>query len=161
MSLRENTAIGNVDKLNDNDAIISALSDAGAADIAEKHGLDAQLGKLRPDGTDLSRGQWQRVAMSRAFISNSEFTALDEPTAALDPIAESRMYESFSEILHERGAIMISHRLASAKMADRIFVLDGGRIVEEGSHDELMQNGGLYADMYGLQSSWYTEKEDA
>lgn len=161
MSLRENTAIGNVDKLNDNDAIISALSDAGAADIAEKHGLDAQLGKLRPDGTDLSRGQWQRVAMSRAFISNSEFTALDEPTAALDPIAESRMYESFSEILHERGAIMISHRLASAKMADRIFVLDGGRIVEEGSHNELMQNGGLYAGMYELQSSWYTEKEDA
>lgn len=70
------------------------------------------------------------------------------------------MYESFSEILHERGAIMISHRLASAKMADRIFVLDGGRIVEEGSHDELMQNGGLYAGMYELQSSWYTEKED-
>lgn len=161
MSLRENTAIGNINKLNDNNAVLGALADAGAADIAEKHGLDAQLGKLRPDGTDLSRGQWQRVAMSRAFISNSEFTALDEPTAALDPIAESRMYESFSEILHERGAIMISHRLASAKMADKIFVLDGGRIVEEGSHDELMQNGGLYADMYGLQSSWYTEKEDA
>lgn len=98
--------------------------------------------------------------MSRAFVSDAVFVVLDEPTAALDPVAESNMYESFAQIFEGRGAIMISHRLASAKMADRIFVLDGGRIVECGSHSELMENGGLYAHMFSVQASWYTDREE-
>ena len=80
---------------------------------------------------------------------------LDEPTAALDPIAESRMYENFVRIFHKNGTIIISHRLASARLADRILVLDGGRIVQAGNHEELMGKDGLYRQMYVAQSSWY------
>ena len=93
--------------------------------------------------------------MARAFVSDARYVVLDEPTAALDPIAESHMYENFAKIFHERGTIMISHRLASARMADRILVLDGGRIVQTGNHEELMGKDGLYREMYVAQSSWY------
>lgn len=161
MTLRENTAIGDVSKLNNDEAVIQAIKDAGGESIIEQYpkGIDTMLGKLTDEGVDLSGGQWQRVAMSRAFVSDAVFVVLDEPTAALDPVAESNMYESFAQIFEGRGAIMISHRLASAKMADRIFVLDGGRIVECGSHSELMENGGLYADMFNVQASWYRDRE--
>ena len=162
MTIRENSALGCLAKADEDEAVWKALENAGFADTVQEYenGLDTVLGKLTEEGVDLSRGQWQRLAMSRAFISDSEFIALDEPTAALDPIAESKMYESFANIFKDRGTIMVSHRLASAKMADRIFVLDGGRIIEEGSHDELMENNGLYARMYNLQSSWYIGGEE-
>ena len=103
------------------------------------------------------KGQWQRVAMARAFVSDAKYVILDEPTAALDPLAESQMYENFAKIFDNRGTIMISHRLASAKMADRILVLDGGRIIDSGSHDELMAKQGLYHTMFTMQSSFYNE----
>ena len=95
--------------------------------------------------------------MARAFVSDAEYVVLDEPTASLDPVAESRMYEIFAGIFKRRGAIMISHRLASARLADRIYVLDGGRIIQSGSHEELMQKQGMYHDMYAAQSAWYQE----
>lgn len=162
ITIRENTAIGSIDKMHDDKALIKALKDADFyKKLAEcPNGLDTMLGKLTEDGVDLSRGQWQRLAMSRAFVSQAAFVALDEPTSALDPIAESRMYESFAKIFKDRGTIMVSHRLASAKMADRIFVIDGGRIVEEGNHDKLMEYGGLYKQMFERQASWYEEGED-
>lgn len=158
MTLRENIAFGSIEKLNRDEELIHALTLAdGEALLQEEKGLDRNLGKLAEDGLDLSRGQWQRVAMARAFISDAKYVILDEPTAALDPIAESHMYENFARIFRERGTIMISHRLASAKMADRIMVLDGGRIVQSGSHEELMKKGGLYRTMFVAQSSWYEE----
>ena len=158
MTLRENIAFGSIDKLNRDAELTHALQLAdGEALLQEEKGLDRNLGKLAEDGQDLSKGQWQRVAMARAFISDAGFMILDEPTAALDPIAESHMYENFARIFKERGTIMISHRLASAKMADRIMVLDGGRIVQTGSHEELMKKGGLYQTMFVAQSSWYEE----
>ncbi len=95
------------------------------------------------------------MAGARAFMADAAFCILDEPTAALDPVAESRMYENFARIFRKKGTIMISHRLASAKMADRIMVLDGGRIVQNGSHGKLMETEGLYRTMYLAQSSWY------
>lgn len=161
MTIRENAALGNLSKLNDDEAIWEAMRNSDFAGTAEEYanGLDTMLGKLTEDGVDLSRGQWQRLAMARAFLSDAEFVALDEPTAALDPVAESKMYEGFAKIFEKRGTIMVSHRLASAKMADRIFVLDGGRIIEQGSHDELMENDGLYARMFKMQSSWYVGDE--
>ena len=93
--------------------------------------------------------------MARAFVSDAKYVILDEPTASLDPVAESRMYENFSRIFHNRGTILISHRLASARMADRILVLDGGRIVQAGNHVELMGKQGLYRTMFLAQSSFY------
>ena len=156
MSLRENIAFGSIGKLGRDEELIHALKLAGGEELLEdRQKLDRNLGKMAEDGQDLSKGQWQRVAMARAFVSEAKYVILDEPTAALDPIAESHMYENFAKIFQKRGTIMISHRLASARMADRILVLDGGRIVQSGNHEELMRKGGLYQEMYLAQSFWY------
>lgn len=120
-----------------------------------QYNLDANLGKLEEDGVDLSGGQWQRIAISRACLSNSAFVILDEPTASLDPIAENEMYQAFAALLAKKGCIMISHRLASAKLADTIFVLKDGVVAEKGTHEELMNQKGLYEYMFHAQSSWY------
>lgn len=156
LTLRENVAFGDLSKLNCEGPLFEALTFAGAEKIAE-NGLDMNLGRLEEDGIDVSKGQWQRIAISRAFLSNADFIILDEPTASLDPIAESKLYESFSSVLQTRGCILISHRLASARLADRIMVIEGGEVIETGSHDELMHSKGLYSVMYEEQSEWYKE----
>lgn len=160
LTLRENVALGNLNALFEDRRLMEALRMADGAELAlsQERGLDRNLGKLEEDGQDLSRGQWQRVAMARAFVSDARYVILDEPTASLDPLAESRMYENFAQIFRERGTIMISHRLASARMADRILVLDGGRIVQEGNHEELMGAEGLYRTMFLTQSVLYREE---
>ena len=157
MTLRENIAFGDLSAINDDERLSEALRRAGADEVLEK-GLDIHLGRLYEDGIDVSRGQWQRIAVARAFLSHSNFVILDEPTASLDPIAESRMYGAFLDILNERGTIIISHRLASAKMADKIIVIEGGEVSAVGNHAELMKEGGLYAVMFEEQSSWYREE---
>jgi len=152
-TLRENVAFGDISKLNDDGALREALKTGLAEGIAE---LGAPLGKLEDEGMDISGGQWQRVAVARACLPGSAFVVLDEPTASLDPVAESDMYRSFAQVLKNRGCIMISHRLASAAMADKIVVLSGGAVTETGTHGELVAAGGLYARMYESQSAWYT-----
>lgn len=156
LTLRENVAFGDLSKLNCDRSLREALTFAGAEKIAE-NGLDIHLGRLEEDGIDVSKGQWQRIAIARAFLSNADFIILDEPTASLDPLAESKLYESFSSVLQKRGCILISHRLASARLAEKIIVIEGGEVIETGSHDELMQRGGLYSVMYEEQSEWYKE----
>lgn len=157
LTLRENVAFGNMKLLKDDEKILQALRDGMAEEVLElgKKGLETNLGKIEDGGIDLSGGQWQRVALSRALISDASFVILDEPTAAMDPIAESKMYESFFEVMRERGSIMISHRLASARMADKIIVLSDGQVCETGNHKELMERQGLYYEMYMQQSAWY------
>lgn len=159
LTLRENVAFGNMRYLREDEKIFRALQEGMAQDIPSmgKRGLDMNLGKLEEDGIDLSGGQWQRVALSRALISDAAFIILDEPTAAMDPVAESGMYESFLEVMRGRGSIMISHRLASARMADRIIVLQDGQICESGTHEALMEQRGIYREMYERQSAWYRE----
>lgn len=156
LTLRENVALGSIDKLHEDAALHSALARGlWTEDIP----LSANLGKLEEDGIDLSGGQWQRIAVSRSLLSDSAFIILDEPTAALDPLAESRMYETFQSVLQSRGCVMISHRLASARLADKIIVLDEGRVVQTGTHEALMAQEGLYSRMFTAQSAWYTEGE--
>ena len=153
LTLRENIAFGDLTKLNDDNTLHDALKMGLADGIVE---LDTPLGKLEENGVDISGGQWQRIAVARACLPDSAFVVLDEPTASLDPVAESNMYHSFAEVLKNRGGIMISHRLASARMADKIVVLSDGLVTETGGHSELMSASGLYARMYESQSAWYT-----
>ncbi len=159
LTLRENVAFGDIQKLHDDAALKEALR-AGMAEDGVFENLDQNLGKLEEDGIDLSGGQWQRVAMARAVVSGSSCLVLDEPTAALDPMAESRMYQNFAAAMSGRGCVLISHRLASAKMCDKILVLDKGKIIEEGSHSQLMGQGGLYAQMFQAQSAWYQDENE-
>ena len=153
LTLRENVAFGDLSKLRDDGALQNALKMGLADGIAE---LDTPLGKLEENGVDISGGQWQRIAVARACLPDSAFVILDEPTASLDPVAESNMYNSFAQVLKNRGCIIISHRLASARMADKIVVLSEGVVSETGGHTGLMEAGGLYSRMYESQSAWYS-----
>ena len=153
LTLRENVAFGNVGKLDDDKALNKALHDGL---WTENMPLDANLGKLEHDGVDLSGGQWQKIAVARSLISDSAFIILDEPTASLDPLAECLMYETFQAILQNRGCVMISHRLASARLADKIIVINEGKVAQSGAHDELLANEGLYQRMWHAQSAWYS-----
>ena len=129
----------------------------GLAPIAAKlpAGLDTELGRLHKGGQDLSGGEWQRVAIARSTISNAPVVILDEPTAALDPIAESNLYAEFDKISRGKTSIFISHRLGSTKLADVIYVFADGRVKESGTHAALMEQNGLYAEMYDAQKEWY------
>ncbi|GHU01258.1 multidrug ABC transporter permease [Spirochaetia bacterium] len=109
------------------------------------------------DGTDLSGGQWQRVAIARGLYRNHQFILLDEPTAAIDPIEETRVYRQFAEISQGKTAVIVTHRLGSARIAKRIIVMDSGRIVETGAHEELVEQGGVYAEMWKAQAKFYVE----
>ncbi len=153
LMLRENVAFGAIGKLHDDNAIKTAMKQGLASGIGDN--LDMHLGKLTEDGVDLSGGQWQRIAIARACIADSAFVILDEPTASLDPVAESEVYHSFAEVMKNKGAILISHRLASARICDRIIVLADGVVKESGSHDGLVNAGGRYARMWAAQSEWY------
>jgi ATP-binding cassette subfamily B protein len=117
--------------------------------------LDTKLLKIHPDGADLSGGEWQRVAMARALASQAPVRILDEPTAALDPISESQIYENYKDVSRGRTTVFISHRLGSTRLAERIFVIDHGKVAESGNHEELIAQKGLYARMYESQKEWY------
>jgi ABC-type multidrug transport system fused ATPase/permease subunit len=162
LTLRENIAFGNIARLHDSAAIENALQQGLASELlaALPNGIDTNLGKLEKDGVDLSGGQWQRIAISRACLSDSALVILDEPTAALDPVVENEMYEAFSSVLKTKGCIMISHRLSSVKLSDTIHVIHDGVIVEKGTHKELMAKNGLYKEMFSAQSSWYLKDEE-
>lgn len=117
------------------------------------------LGKEWEGGVEISAGQWQRLALARAYLRDAQILVLDEPTAALDPRAEVEVYHEFSEAAAGKCAVLISHRLGSARLADRIVVLREGRVVEDGDHDSLLRLGGEYAQLYRLQAGWYVDKK--
>lgn len=161
LTFRENISLGDTAALETGpipeERLDKAIELAGLTPAAENlpKGYDSPLGKLLEDGVDLSGGEWQRVAMARTILSPAEVKILDEPTAALDPLAESEVYENFQQISEGKTTLFISHRLGSTLLADVIYVLDGGRMAECGSHQELMDKGGLYAAMFESQRSWY------
>ncbi len=154
LSSRENVAAGRWERIDDLDAVIEAAQRAAAHDflVDPEHGYEAPLGTQFFGGSDLSVGQWQRVALARAFFRDAPFLILDEPTAALDPRSEADLFEKIRRLYSDRTVLLISHRFSSVRSADRIYVLDGGRIVEQGSHDELMAAGRLYAELFTLQA---------
>lgn len=133
------------------------LCDLGMEDFiaALPQGLDTNLGRLEEGSEDLSGGQWQRLAIARSLASNAPIHILDEPTAALDPVNEAGIYSIFQKIMKRKFTIFITHRLGAARMADEILVLHGGKVAERGSHEELLKSNGIYADMFGVQRSWY------
>lgn len=161
LSVRENIAVSNIEKINDNAAIHEAAKLGLSYDFITKlpNRFDTFIGKLDDDGVELSSGQLQKLAVSRAVMSDAYFLVLDEPTASMDPKSECEMYENFIKLVKNRGCIIISHRLASARIADRIIVLNDGKIVESGIHDELMLKNGLYKMMFDKQSAWYKRKD--
>jgi ATP-binding cassette, subfamily B, bacterial len=157
LPLRENVAFGNLALLDDPGALEGALRDAGGAGLLERlpHGWDTVLSRDFEGGADLSGGQWQRVALARALAAvrgGAGLLILDEPTAALDVRAETELFERFLDVTRDVTTILVSHRLSSVRHVDRIVVIDGGRVVEDGSHDALMAAGGRYAEMFSLQA---------
>ncbi len=123
--------------------------------IPSPKGMDTPLGKIKEGGAELSGGEWQRVAIARALYSPAQIQILDEPTAALDPTAESHLYELFGRVSAGKSTIFITHRLGAAKLADEIVVINNGKVWEKGSHEELIKAGGIYAEMFQAQRSWY------
>jgi ATP-binding cassette subfamily B protein len=157
LSARENIGFGDVSRLADEARILRAAEMGEAKAVLDElpYGLDTMLGKTIERGVEISGGQWQRLALARAFMRDAQVLILDEPSAALDPLAERDIYQRFAQLAAGKMTVLISHRLASCRMADRILVLEGGRIIEEGSHDTLMAHGGRYAEMFTAQAEQY------
>jgi ATP-binding cassette subfamily B protein len=157
LTAADNIALGRSDVPATRTGIAAAARQAGAHDViaALPDGYDTRLGREFLGGHELSGGEWQRLALARAFYRNASFLILDEPTAALDPRAEYRLFEQMRELAAGRSVLLISHRFANVRMADRIYVLEAGRVVESGDHQQLMARDGLYADLFRLQASPY------
>jgi ATP-binding cassette subfamily B protein len=160
---RHTIGIGDLPRLDDNAAVTAATDRAGAADVVSHltSGLDTQLGPTWPGGVDVSFGQWQKLALARGFMRDDPLLlVLDEPTAALDAETEHALFERYAAAARDRNAagritLLVSHRFSTVRMADLIVVLDGARLVETGTHEELVAKGGPYADLYHIQAASY------
>ncbi|MGA7912055.1 MAG: ABC transporter ATP-binding protein [Candidatus Dormiibacterota bacterium] len=157
----ENIGLGNLDDLSDRGAIVHASEQAGAHELISKlpEGYDTALGKWFDAGVNLSGGEWQKVALARAFMRDAKILLLDEPTSALDAQAEYDLFERLRSLTRGRTAVYISHRFSTVRRADRIVFLEHGRLVEEGTHEELMQLDGRYARLFRMQASAYTGED--
>ena len=162
---RQSIGVGDVPRLDDEPAVVRAVERAGAEDVVARWpaGLDTQLGPTWPGGVDVSFGQWQKLALARGFMRDHPLLlVLDEPTAALDAETEHALFERYAAAAHRdvtaadgRITILVSHRFSTVRMADLIVVLDGARLVETGTHEDLMARGGPYAELYGIQAAAY------
>src|SRR5438552_2000120 len=162
---RQSVGIGDVPRLDDEPAVVTAVDRAGAADVIEKlgAGLETQLGPTWPEGVEVSFGQWQKLALARGFMRDKPLLlVLDEPTAALDAATEPALFERYAagarrneDAGDRRITILVSHRFSTVRMADLIVVIDGARVVEVGTHDDLVARGGQYAELYGIQAAAY------
>jgi ATP-binding cassette subfamily B protein len=157
LTAKENIWLGNVDLDNDMDEIVRAAKISGADEVINRldNGYDTVLGRRFENGAELSVGEWQKVALARAFIRKSQVIIMDEPTSSLDPKAEDEVFKQFRQLVEGRMGVIISHRLSAVRMADEIFFLRGGKIVESGTHLELMDLGGEYARLFDIQAGHY------
>jgi len=160
---RHSVGLGDVPRMDDEPAVVGAVDRAGANDVIARlpSGLETQLGPTWPDGVDVSFGQWQKLALARGFMRDDPLLlVLDEPTAALDAETEHALFERYAEAARNdthggRITILVSHRFSTVRMASLIVVLDGAKLVESGSHEELMAKGGQYSQLYGIQAAAY------
>lgn len=162
LSLRDNIALSDYQRVYNDEEITQSLKQSGIydelSDNLNNH-LDTKMTRrFSDDGIELSGGQWQKIALSRAYFKNSEILIFDEPSASLDAEAEDRIFNNFAKISNGKTGIMISHRVSSAKMATQIIVLDEGKIIENGTHEELIENNGVYAKLFNLQKNKYLAK---
>ncbi|MFY9909889.1 MAG: ABC transporter ATP-binding protein [Candidatus Sulfotelmatobacter sp.] len=157
MTARENIAVGRIEEVNNLDLIKGAASKSMADQTIGRLslGYDQMLGRRFEQGVDLSGGEWQKVALARAYLRDAQLLILDEPTAALDARSEFEVFHRFSELTAGKMALFISHRFSTVRSADRILVIENGKITEEGTHDELASLGGRYAEMFEMQASSY------
>lgn len=156
-SVKENIYLGNVEKEVDLQEIMKASFSAGAHKMVEKFdkGYEQILGRMFEGGIELSGGQWQKVALARAFFRNAPILILDEPTASIDAKSEAEIFEKVENLSKDKTVIIISHRFSTVRNADKVYVIDKGRITEQGSHEQLMKTDGQYAAMFKLQAKGY------
>ena len=157
LSAAENIAVGRIEAREDRERIVRAAEQSLADPVIRRlpHGYEQAMGKRFRDGVDLSGGEWQKIAIARAYMRDADVLILDEPTAALDARSEYQVFERFKELSAGKTAVLISHRFSTVRMADRILVLEGGRIEEIGTHDELLVAGRRYAELFELQAAGY------
>ncbi|MDY7080334.1 MAG: ATP-binding cassette domain-containing protein [Chloroflexota bacterium] len=157
----ENVGFGQSEALEDQEKIIAAAQKSGAHAVisALTEGYETMLGRWFDDGQQLSVGEWQKVALARAFMRDAPLLILDEPTASLDLDActEYEVFQQFSALTRDRAAVLISHRFSTVRMADHIVVLEDGQIVEEGSHEQLLEQDGVYAVLFNMQAENYRD----
>jgi ABC-type multidrug transport system fused ATPase/permease subunit len=156
--VRDNVGVGSLKHMEDAPRIGRSIERGGADQVVADlpSGLTTKLGKWAHDGVELSGGQWQKIALSRAFMrEEADILVLDEPTASLDAEAEHAVFQRFRSLAEGRTTFLISHRFSTVRMADRILVLEGGRIVEDGSHQALVAAGARYAKLFQLQAQGY------
>ncbi|MCK4509367.1 MAG: ABC transporter ATP-binding protein, partial [Desulfuromonadales bacterium] len=157
LSIAENIWLGDIERDSNDDKLLAAARIAGGEEVIKQFpgGLQTALGTQYENGQELSVGEWQRIALSRAYFRQAKLLILDEPSSALDPLAEAEMIRSFREVIGKRSALIISHRLSTVQLADRIYVLDDGQVVEQGTHQELLQQDCHYAKLYSSQAAHY------
>mgnify|MGYP001602099699 CR=1 FL=1 len=161
LTAKENIGLGRVERIDDIDAIVEAAERSGADRFIREWeaGYDTVLGPVFVGGKDISIGQWQRIALARAFFRDAPLVILDEPTAALDARAEHDLFDRMHELFVGRAVLLISHRFSSVRSADRIYVMHEGEIVEHGTHADLMAIGGRYAELFTMQAKAYFPEE--
>ncbi|MEL6352164.1 MAG: ABC transporter ATP-binding protein [Cyanobacteria bacterium J06627_28] len=158
LSAQDNIGFGDLPNRDDEAQVLQAAVDAGAEPVIDKleAGYDTVLGKMFTGGVDLSGGQWQKIGLARAFMTRAQVLILDEPTAAVDAIAEHDLFERFRQLTKGKMTFLVSHRFSTVRMADRILVLENGEIIENGTHEELIAQQGRYEEMFRLQAESYT-----
>jgi ATP-binding cassette subfamily B protein len=157
LSARENIVVGGIDFLDDQDRVIIAAQKSSAHTVISQlpNGYEQLLGRRFKGGIDLSGGEWQKIALARLYMRDAQILVMDEPTASLDPRSEFEVFQRFKELRSEKTAILISHRFANVRIADKIVVLTNGRVEEMGTHEELVRGGGRYEDLFRLQAAGY------
>jgi ATP-binding cassette subfamily B protein len=157
MTVAQNIAVGNIPKKDDRPLIITSAQQSLADVLTERlpDKYDQALGRRFRQGVDLSGGEWQKIALARAYMRDAQLLILDEPTAALDARAEYEVFQRFADLTKGKSAVLISHRFSTVRMADRILVLEKGELIEIGSHEELLENKGRYAELFHLQAQGY------